>query len=240
VIAVEGLAQEFAVEVGIDLGGGNAFVAEHFLDGAEVGAAFHEVGGERMTEGMRGDIFCDTGLPDQVFEEQEDHLPRKLAAPSVEKEGVFMTGFCAEVDADILLIDADIFDGGAADGYQSFLIAFADHADVAHVQVEAGDPEVDDFTDAQTAAVHGFEDGLIAPAFGLAEVDTADDVFDLIEAEDIRKGSFEFRGFQKGCRILPDDLFDETIFIKGPDTGEDTGLGGGVEAQLCNPVKEFL
>ena len=53
VIAVEGLAEKFAVEVSIDLRGGNALMAEHFLDGAKVGAAFYEVGGEGMAESMR-------------------------------------------------------------------------------------------------------------------------------------------------------------------------------------------
>jgi hypothetical protein len=34
VIAVQGLAEELAVEVGIDLGGGDALVSQHLLDGA--------------------------------------------------------------------------------------------------------------------------------------------------------------------------------------------------------------
>jgi hypothetical protein len=45
-IAMKGLAKIFAVEMGIDLGSGDAFVAEHLLDGAEVGAAFYQMCGE--------------------------------------------------------------------------------------------------------------------------------------------------------------------------------------------------
>ena len=83
VIAVERFAKVFTVQMGIDLGSGDAFMAEHFLDGAQIGASFDEVGGEGMPEGMRRDIFGYAGLPDEVFEEQEDHYPGELAAPAV-------------------------------------------------------------------------------------------------------------------------------------------------------------
>ena len=66
---MQGFPEVFPVQVGIDLCGGDAFVSQHFLDGAEVGAAFDEVGGEGVTEGMGGDVLCDTGLPDEVFQE---------------------------------------------------------------------------------------------------------------------------------------------------------------------------
>ena len=46
----EGGAEEFAVDVGVDFGGGDGFVAKHFLDGAEVGTAFDEMGGEGVPE----------------------------------------------------------------------------------------------------------------------------------------------------------------------------------------------
>jgi len=50
--------------VGVDHGGFDVFVAEQFLDGADVAAALQEVGGEGMTESVRGDgfvNFCELG-----------------------------------------------------------------------------------------------------------------------------------------------------------------------------------
>lgn len=52
-VLLQHIAQVFPVQMGIDLGGGDAFVPEHFLHGHQVRAAFHEVRGERMPEGMR-------------------------------------------------------------------------------------------------------------------------------------------------------------------------------------------
>lgn len=41
-----GLGEAFGADVRVDLGGGDVGVAEHFLDGAEVGAVVQEMGGE--------------------------------------------------------------------------------------------------------------------------------------------------------------------------------------------------
>ena len=43
-------AEAILVDVGVELGGGDVGVAEHFLDDAEVGAVVEEVGGEAMAE----------------------------------------------------------------------------------------------------------------------------------------------------------------------------------------------
>lgn len=49
-------------DVGVDLGGGDVGVAEHGLDGADVGAVHEEVGSETVAEGVRGDVFGDAGF----------------------------------------------------------------------------------------------------------------------------------------------------------------------------------
>ena len=51
-----------AVEVGVDFGGDDALVAEHLLNGTQIGATIDEVGGERVAEGVRTDGFGDAGL----------------------------------------------------------------------------------------------------------------------------------------------------------------------------------
>ena len=54
---VNRLFEVFRIQVGINLGGGDAFVAEHILYGFEVGATFHEVGGKGMAKGVRADVL---------------------------------------------------------------------------------------------------------------------------------------------------------------------------------------
>ena len=52
-------AQEVGGDVGVDLRGGDAAVPEHLLDGAQVGAALQQVGGEGMAQRMRGNLFAE-------------------------------------------------------------------------------------------------------------------------------------------------------------------------------------
>lgn len=51
---LELLAQELAVDVGVELGGAYAFVAKHGLYGSEVSTALEEVGGEGVAQGVGG------------------------------------------------------------------------------------------------------------------------------------------------------------------------------------------
>ena len=48
--------EAFPVDMGVDLGGGDVGVSQEFLDDAEIGPAFKEVGGKGVAEGMRGDF----------------------------------------------------------------------------------------------------------------------------------------------------------------------------------------
>jgi len=48
--------------MGVDHGGFDVFVSEEFLNGANVVAVLEEVGGEGVTEGVRGDGFLDAGF----------------------------------------------------------------------------------------------------------------------------------------------------------------------------------
>src|ERR1700744_1242426 len=137
-----------------------------------------------------------------------------------------MTRFGGGVDAERVLVDADIFGRGVADGNPSFLVTFADDPDIAYIEVEGGQAEIDDLADPKSAPVHRLPDGFVAASFRFTKGYAADDVFDLIEAEYVRQGSFEFGGFQEGGGVFFDDLFDKAIFIERPDTGEDAGPRG--------------
>jgi len=85
------IPQVIPVQMGIYFRGGDAFVAEHFLYGAEVGAAFHEMGGKGVAEGVGRDAFGDARFLCQVFDDIEDHDPAKALAAFVEKNNVLGT-----------------------------------------------------------------------------------------------------------------------------------------------------
>ena len=51
-IGGDGVAKILTGEMGVDLGGGKAFVAQHFLHGAQIGTILHQLGGKAMAEAV--------------------------------------------------------------------------------------------------------------------------------------------------------------------------------------------
>ena len=70
----------------VDLGGGDAFVAEHLLHGTEVGTTFDEVRSEGVTEGVRTHCFLDARVFHPLLDEHEDHLASEVRTSSVQKD----------------------------------------------------------------------------------------------------------------------------------------------------------
>jgi hypothetical protein len=54
-------AEVLAVDVGVELCGGQIGVSEHLLDRPEIGPALEEMGGKGVAEGVRGDPFGKAG-----------------------------------------------------------------------------------------------------------------------------------------------------------------------------------
>ena len=55
------VAQAGAVDVDVDLGGGDALMAKHLLDGTQVGTALKQVSSKAMAQGVRADDLADSG-----------------------------------------------------------------------------------------------------------------------------------------------------------------------------------
>src|SRR5512146_418142 len=73
--------------VGVELGGGEICVAEHLLDGAQVGAALEQVGREGVAEQVRVDAArLQPGLLGEPAQDQEGACPGQRAALRVQEE----------------------------------------------------------------------------------------------------------------------------------------------------------
>lgn len=74
--------------MGVDLGGGDVGVAEHGLDGAEVGAVHEEVSGEAVAEGVGGDVLGDASGFGIFFDDAFDGAGGEAAVVAGGVEGV--------------------------------------------------------------------------------------------------------------------------------------------------------
>ena len=81
------LAQAVLGDPGVDLGGGQAGVAEQLLDAADVGPAGQQVGGERVAQEVRVDAArLQAGPLGEAAEDEERACARQRAAPRVQEE----------------------------------------------------------------------------------------------------------------------------------------------------------
>ena len=147
------------VDVGVDFRGEDRFVAEHFLDDAQIGAVLDEVRGEGVAEGVRGDFLADAREQRLLFDEIENGHPAQRAAVFVQEgdvvEGRFGgRGACVEV----------VLEGVGChfpEGDEPLFVAFADDAHKALLEIDVRDLQAAGFGDAQAAAVEDFEDGAV-------------------------------------------------------------------------------
>ena len=85
-------AQVGGFEVGVDLGGAYALMAEHGLNGPQVGTALEQNRGKGVAQGVRLNGLLDArshGLP---LDHDEYHGAREVMAAPVEKHVVFLAG----------------------------------------------------------------------------------------------------------------------------------------------------
>ena len=75
--------QVVLVQMRVNLGGGDAFVAEHFLHGTQVGAALDEVRGKGVPERVRTHCLVDACRCHPLFHEHEDHLAGEVRPSAV-------------------------------------------------------------------------------------------------------------------------------------------------------------
>ena len=79
------LAQSLPVDMHIDFGGNDTFVAEHLLNGAQVCPALEQMGGKGVAQCVRAYGLVYTGEFAKAFHNIENHHSRELAAAAIKK-----------------------------------------------------------------------------------------------------------------------------------------------------------
>ena len=77
-----------AVNVGIDLGGQDTFMSQHFLDRPQIRPAFYKMCGKRMPESMRRDLFRDTGFQRLLLHHVEYGYAAQLPSRLVQEQDI--------------------------------------------------------------------------------------------------------------------------------------------------------
>ena len=133
----------------VNFRGAHTGVAEHLLDGEQVGATFKQMRGKAMPERVWADGFGNIIFLRQVLDNQENHLSGQSCATTVEENGVGEFGLYVDVQPCAFNVLEQDFQAVVADGNKPFLAAFAKNAEKAVVSVYIADLQPDEFRNTQ-------------------------------------------------------------------------------------------
>lgn len=132
--------EAFHRDVGVELGGGHAGVAEEFLDDTQVGAAFEQVGGGGVAQAVRAQVGRSGDGRDDLVHHGAGLALVEAAAALAEQQcpaGMFVDqGRAARAEPGV---QRGV--GGAAEGYRSFLVALAEDTDECALPIDVVDVE---------------------------------------------------------------------------------------------------
>ena len=95
-------------DVSVDLGGADVGMAKEGLDGADVGAVHEEIGGERVAEGVGGDVFGDAGGASIFFDDTLDGAGSDAAKIAGGVDGLLVVGVVEEEGGKGIVANAEI------------------------------------------------------------------------------------------------------------------------------------
>ena len=155
----------------VDFGRGNALMAQHLLNGAQVGSPFKQVGGKTVAQGVRADDLAHACQFAQLLDDVENHLPREHGTTAVQEQDVLVALFRNLMRTRLLQIELNLLNSYGRDGYQTLFVALALDDDVTLLQIELRKTQTDQFAHAQAAAVECLNDGTVALPLGLGHID---------------------------------------------------------------------
>lgn len=141
------LAKHLSVHLCVDFGGGNLFVSEHHLDGAEVGSSLEQMGGKSVAEGVGADLLLNASLLCISTHDVEDHHAAQLTAEAVQEDMILEPRLHRQfiTEGEVVM---DLAQGRRGDGDDSLFAALAIDHDVALLFEDVGDTKVREFGDA--------------------------------------------------------------------------------------------
>ena len=208
-------------DVGVNLGGGEGFMAQEFLYDAEVCAGVEHVGGEGMSQGVWCD-FATTGeyLLHVFIYAALDGAGGDGTATEVYKHlVVFGVGY-GRANVEVVLHGLE---GVFTEVGDAFFAAFTHDADGALLEVDVGQGKCSDFGGACTGGVEGFEEGAVPFAEGLGGVWGFEEGGDFGDGEDFGEFAGEFWGFDELGGIDVEFAFADEVAVGRTEGGEFSG-----------------
>ena len=170
------LTKTMGVGVEIDFCGTDRFVAQHGLDGTQIGSTFEETGGETMAKGVGTYGFLNTCSLHEFLDEVEDHDARDFGFSFGKKHIVLVARLDVAHRIAVDEIELKLVDCLIRYRYKALLGTFTFHSDEFIFEIEVVESECTEFADSQSTREQHFDDCLVALSFGFGKVDAGNDL----------------------------------------------------------------
>ena len=223
----------------VELGGGDVGVAEHLLQRAQVAAAREQVRGERVAQRVRAHLAREPRRRGVALDDLVEALARQAAAAVVDEQPR-LEAVADEPRPAAHEVDAERAGGLAADGHDPLLVALAAGAQLAAVEVEVGELELDRLRRPQAAGVHQLEQGAVAQRGRLGAVGLGEQPGDLVAREHLGQLAGLARRLEQRGRVVLDQALAAQVAVEGAQAGDLALQRGGRGGRLAlAPVREL-
>ena len=155
------LPQGRQIHVCIYLRRTDVLMAEQFLDGPQVGAAFEQSRGERMAQRVWADGLRDAGFGGLTLDHDENHRAGQVGAAAVQEDISLLSRLDVHPAA-VVEPQHQLADGAFGDWHEALLAALAHDADIALLQIQIVELQRHQLRHAQPAGKQNLDDGAVA------------------------------------------------------------------------------
>ena len=234
------VAQAGAVNVDVDFGGSDALVAQHLLDGTQIGTTFKQMGCKTVAQRVGTDDLAHSGKLTQLFDNVENHLTREHRATTVGEQDVLAAALSDLMGTRLLKIEVYLLDGNGRNGHEALLVALALDDDIMLVHEELREFEGHKLAHAQSATVERLDDGTVALPLGLGHVDRSNHTVDFIDCKHLWQVPADFGREQQLRRVCIHVALQPQELVKALHTADDARLGPRLDAHILQGADKAL
>ena len=207
-------AQPFGRHLRVHLRRRHARVAEQLLHDTDVGTVVEHVGGARVTEYVRADAVRESDARARGAHNLPAALARDSTAARVQEDRVAVARrlrtrarAVAQRQPPAPEIFAQRRARGPSDGHHAFLVALAEHADQAVLEIEGIEIQSHELADADSGGIEELEDGPVALGERIAPRHRAEQCGDLDLVERLRDALRHSRRHHNLARVVREEAF---------------------------------
>ena len=218
-----GLPQRLLRDMCVYLGGAYRLVSQQRLYHAQVGPSLEQGGGKRVSQRVGRDGLQQSRLFGLLLQHDEDHGTREVVAPPVQKHVVFLAGLYLQ-PLTVHEPVAEFLQCQWRYGHEALLLSFAHHPHILLLRVELREAQGHQLRHAQSAGEEHLDDGAVAVALGLREVDGVFQLVHLLRGEKFRQVLAQHGAFQQFGGVLFHISVHEQEAIEGTHAAENATL----------------